>query len=258
MQTNCFSVLTAAAAAVVMVATSMPVRADAMDDRIESSFKQSYIYKQYLKDEDIKISSSGGAVILSGSVSDENNKLIAYNVVSSLPSIKSVDNRIEITGEHPAEKSDTWIGMKVKGMLMYHRNVSAMKTEVNVRDGIVTLKGEAANQAQKSLTAEYAKDIDGVREVKNEMTAAGDHESNTQTIAEKIDDASVTAQVMMALLMHRSTSSVSTKVETKDGEVTLTGMAKNDAEKSLVSKLTSDIQGVVNVKNQMTVEKVEQ
>jgi osmotically-inducible protein OsmY len=36
--------------------------------------------------------------------------------------------------------------------------------------------------------------------------------------------------------------------------VTLTGMAKNAAEKSLVTKLVTDIQGVTSVKNEMTVE----
>ncbi|MGX9728491.1 MAG: BON domain-containing protein [Candidatus Electronema sp. VV] len=245
-----------AAAAVVMVATSTPAMSTEMDDRIESSFKQSFIYKRYLKDEKIKISSREGAVILSGSVSDESGRQMAQNIAEALPNIKSVENQIEITGERPAEKSDIWISMKVKGSLMYHRNVNAMKTEVSVKDGIVTLKGEAASQAQKELTAEYAKDINGVKEVKNEMTTAAAPEPETQTMAEKIDDASVTAQVKMALLTHRSTSSITTKIATKDGEVTLTGIAKNDAEKSLVTKLVTGIQGVVSVKNLMTVEEV--
>jgi osmotically-inducible protein OsmY len=246
------------AAAIALLATGMPAGASETDDRIASSFEKSFVYKKYLKDENVKISSSDGAVILSGSVSDESDRLIAYNIVEALPDVKSVDNRIEITGEHPAEKSDIWIGLKVIGMLMYHRNVNALQTEVSVKDGIVTLNGEADNQAQKTLTAEYAQDIDGVKEVRNEMTIAADDESDTQTIGEKIDDASITAQVMMALLTHRSTSSVNTKVETQNGEVTLTGMAENDAEKSLVSKLVADISGVVDVKNQMTVKEVEE
>jgi|GEM_PF-2451084 len=75
-----------------------------------------------------------------------------------------------------------------------------------------------------------------------------------RTAGAKMDDASVTAQVKTALLTHRSTSSVSTKVTTRDGTVTLTGIANNAAEKSLVTKLVSDIQGVTNVKNEMTVE----
>ena len=47
-----------------------------------------------------------------------------------------------------------------------------------------------------------------------------------------------------------------TGVSTREGEVTLTGTAKNAAEKSLVTKLVSDIQGVTSVKNQMTVEEI--
>ena len=45
-------------------------------------------------------------------------------------------------------------------------------TEVNTKDGIVTLKGDADNQAQKDLTTEYAKDVEGVKDVKNEMTVS--------------------------------------------------------------------------------------
>ena len=86
------------------------------------------------------------------------------------------------------------------------------------------------------------------------MTVAAAPEKAAQTVVEKIDDASVTAQVKTALLTHRSTSSIKTKVETRNGEVTLTGIAKNAAEKSMVTKLVTDIHGVTSVKNQMTVE----
>jgi osmotically-inducible protein OsmY len=86
------------------------------------------------------------------------------------------------------------------------------------------------------------------------MTVAAVPEKAEQTAGEKMDDASITAQIKTALLIHRSTSSVKTKVETRDGEVTLTGIAKNDAEKSLVTKLVTDIKGVTGVNNKMTVE----
>jgi hypothetical protein len=44
-----------------------------------------------------------------------------------------------------------------------------------------------------------------------------------------------------------------TKTETRDGVVTLSGGAANQAEKDLVSKLTRDINGVKSVNNNMTV-----
>ena len=108
--------------------------------------------------------------------------------------------------------------------------------------------------AQKELTTEYAKDIDNVKEVKNEMTVAKTPAKPDETIGEKIDDASITAQVKMSLLSHHSTSALKTKVETTDGVVTLSGVAKNAAEKSLVTKLVTDINGVTSVINNMTIE----
>jgi len=43
----------------------------------------------------------------------------------------------------------------------------------------------------------------------------------------KIDDASITAQVKMTLLYHRSTSALNTSVTTKKGVVILGGKASN-------------------------------
>ena len=66
---------------------------------------------------------------------------------------------------------------------------------------------------------------------------------------EKIDDASITAQVKGSLLARRSTSMLSTKVTTNDGVVTVSGTAKNEAEKALVTKLVTDVNGVQSVVN---------
>jgi len=225
-----------------------------MDNRIEASAKKSYVFKTYLKDDAIKTESTSGAVILTGTVAEASHKSLAQDTVEGLPGVKSVDNQLTVKGESPAEHSDAWIGMKVKSALLFHRNVRASKTDVNVRDGIVILSGEASSQAQKELTTEYAMDIDNVKEVKNEMTVAKTPAAPSETVSEKIDDASITAQVKSSLLSHRSTSALKTKVATTDGVVTLSGIARNSAEKSLVTKLVSDINGVSSVINNMTVQ----
>jgi osmotically-inducible protein OsmY len=74
-----------------------------------------------------------------------------------------------------------------------------------------------------------------------------------RTEGEKLNDASIVAQVKMALATQRSTSNLKPKVEARNGDVTLTGIAQNAAEKSLVTKRVSDVHGVAAVKNEMTV-----
>ena len=238
-------------AAMAMLMISVPVQASKMDDFIESAAKNSYVFKNYLKDDDIKIQSMDGVVSLTGTVSGESHKSLAQETVAGLPGVKSVFNGLEIKGERPAEGSDVWLTAKVKTVLLFHRNVSAM-TEVNTKDGIVTLQGEATSQAQKDLTTEYAKDVEGVKDVKNEMTVAKTMKK-TQTVGGKIDDASITALVKMTLLYHRSTSALNTKVTTSNGIVTLSGKASNAAEKDLATKFAKDVNGVKSVNNRMTI-----
>jgi osmotically-inducible protein OsmY len=241
-------------AASALLLAGAPLRASQTDDRIESSAKKSYVFKHYLTDDSIKTESKNGEVTLTGTVSEQSHIGLASDTVSGLPGVKSVDNRLVVKGEAPAEHSDTWIGLKVKTALLFHRDVSATKTDVNVTDGIVSLSGKASSMAQKELTTEYARDVEGVKDVKNQMTVAKNPAKPDETVGEKIDDASVTAQVKASLLSHRSTSALKTKVETTDGVVTLSGIAKNAAEKSLVTKLATDVNGVSSVVNNMTVD----
>ena len=240
-------------AASALLIGGAPLRASQTDDRIESSAQKSYVFKHYLTDDSIKIESQNGVVTLTGTVTEDSHISLARDTVSGLPDVKSVDNQLTVKGEAPAEHSDTWIAVKVKTALLFHHNVSATKTDVNVTDGIVSLSGKASSMAQKELTTEYAKDVEGVKEVKNQMTVAKNPAKPGETVGEKIDDASVTAQVKASLLSHRSTSALKTKVETMDGVVTLSGIAKNAAEKSLVTKLATDVNGVSSVINNMTI-----
>ena len=239
-----------------LLISSASLRASDTDDRIEASAKKSYVFKTHLKNDSIKTVSKNGAVTLTGTVANSSHKSLAQDTVESLPGVKSVDNQLEVKGETHAEHSDGWISTKVKSTLLFHRNVSARKTDVYVKDGIVSLRGEASSHAQKELTTEYAKDVEGVKEVRNEMTIARTPGKSDETLGEKIDDASITAQVKSSLMSHRSTSALNTKVETTDGVVTLSGKARNAAEKSLVTKLVADINGVKSVINNMTVEAV--
>jgi hyperosmotically inducible protein len=241
-------------ASVVILGTSGALLASQMSDRIESSAKKSYVFMTFLKGDDIKIQTmNDSSVTLTGTVSEWSHRSLAEETVAGLPGVKRVDNKLEAKGGQPDGISDTWIGMKVKFMLLFHRNVSNLKTEVDVKDGIVALHGQASTEAQKELTTEYVKDVEGVKDVKNDMTVEKTKKTTVETVGEDIDDASITAQVKLALLFHRSTSAINIKVETKNGVVTVKGVAKNSAERDLVGKLVTNIKGVKDLKNEITI-----
>jgi osmotically-inducible protein OsmY len=239
--------------AMALFAFSVPVHASTTDDRIELAAKQSYTFKTYLQGDDIKIQSKDGVVSLTGTVSENHHKELALETVAGLPGVKSVDNKLEVKGAPPTANSDAWLLDKVKVTLLFHRSVSYASTNIDVKNGIVTLRGDAASQTQKDLTTEYASDVEGVKGVNNEMTVTKTPEK-TRTVGEIIDDASITAQVKLTLLYHRSTSAINTKVETKSGVVTLYGKASKAAELNLATKLANDVAGVKEVNNRMTIE----
>ena len=241
------------AATSVLLAASTPLRAADTDSRIESSAASSYTFKTCLKDDSIKVKSKDGVVTLTGTVAEASDRSLAENTVASLPGVISVNNQLVVSGTQPAEHSDAWITMKVKTALLFHRNVNATGTTVYTDNGVVTLQGVASSTAQRELTTEYAQDVGNVKEVKNDMTIATTPVMADATIGDKIDDASITAEVKSSLMSHSGTSAMRTGVTTSDGVVTLTGIAQNDAEKSLVTKLATDINGVTSVINNMTI-----
>jgi len=220
------------------------------DRRIETAAKESYNYRTVLEDT-VTVKASDGVVTLTGKVKDKGDKALAEDTVENLPGVSRVKNDIKVESSHP-EKSDGWIAWKIRSRLLVKGNVSATATKVAVVDGVVTLTGHAENEAQKTLTEVYAKEIDGVKSVRNEMVIT-EKSATDETITEKIDDASITTQVKYALLTHKGTSALKTKLDTQDGVVVVTGVARSDAEKALVSKLAQDVRGVKSVTNNMNV-----
>jgi len=238
------ALLLLAASPIALVASSET------DRKIESAAKASYNYRTVLEDH-VKVKASDGIVTLTGAVQDEDDKALAESTVENLPGVMSVKNEIKIKSVYP-EKSDSWMALKIRSRLLVKGNVSATTTKVAVQDGVVTLTGTADNSAQKELTGVYAKEIDGVKSVRNQIEVKAKADSG-ETMGEKIDDASVTSQVKYALLSHKSTSALKTKVTTNDGVVVITGEAASAAEKSLVTKLAEDVRGAKSVNNSMTV-----
>ncbi len=186
------------APAIIMATAVAPLQASDMDRRVESTIKNSYNYKTYLMQDDISVNAAAGVVTLSGMVLSDSDRVLAGETAAGTAGVRSVINELKVKNEQPAEQSDGWITMKVKSALAYHKHVSATGTEVETVGGVVTLKGKVATQAQKELTTEYVKDVDGVKQVDNQQIVVGSQAK--ETVCTQIDDASITAQIKGSLL----------------------------------------------------------
>jgi osmotically-inducible protein OsmY len=285
--------------ATALSAGAVTVFAADRDDQIENTFKSSHIYRTQLKNTDLSVDSDGGVVTLSGKVETEDQKRLAEDTARGIPGVQRINNELRVTNQ-PKEMSDDWIATKVRGSLLFHRNVGITNTNVAVNDGVVTLSGTVENEAEKALAAEYAGDVKGVKRVQNNLQVgrvvdaddrsearassagasgasvdasapsasrasetgtvhyppgvAGDRRtgSSSRTAGDRIDDASITAQLKYALSVRRSTSALRTDVNTNDGVVTIRGEAGNSAEKDLVTQLAQGIEGVREVRNEMS------
>jgi len=236
--------------ALLLTATSLPLAlfASSTDSKIEDAANASYNYRTVLEGR-VSVKSNDGVVTLTGTVLDKDDKALAEDTVENLPGVVKVDNEIEVKAPAP-EHSDEWIALKVRGELLVKANVSATSTKVAVKDGVVILSGTAVNDAQKDLTEIYAKQVDHVKSVRNEIIVVA---PTGPTVGEVVDDASITSQVKFALLSNGATSAVATKVTTVEAVVNISGVADSDAQKALVTKLAQDTRGVKTVVNDMTV-----
>lgn len=170
-------------------------------------------------------------------------------------------------------KPDAWITAKVKSTLAAKKNVKAFGTNVDTREGVVTLRGEVETSAEKDLAGRYVREIEGVRSVNNYLKVRGDagvenRDDDARDAAEDageriegagdravnaIGDAALTGRVKSALAGNRSTRAFGTDVDSKNGRVTLTGTVGSDAERDLAEKVVRGVKGVESVDNRLEV-----
>ena len=221
------------------------------DPRIESETKKSHVFSKLLKGGNLEAQSLDGVVTLTGTVDLEAQRQLAQATATGVQGVKGVENKI-VVAKGSVDNIDTGLFMKLTSTLACHRSASAAGTTVEVKNGVVLIKGKAANEAQRTLMTEYTKDIVEVKDVKNEMTVASDGNPVASMVA-TIDDASIAAQIQMVLLARRSTNLLTPTVTSLDGVVTLSGNAKTMAERNHVETLVLDVNGVNKVVNNMTV-----
>lgn len=136
-----------------------------------------------------------------------------------------------------------------------HLRVTTLKA--SVKDGRATISGNVVETVSKELANEIALGIDGITSVDNRIVVVSGSDDQSvapsNSFAEGVDDATITATVKLKLLWSKHTDELDSKVMTKAGRVTLSGTADSEVAKDLAGRLAMNTRGVVAVRNDLKI-----
>jgi len=120
---------------------------------------------------EIEVEAISDEVTLTGKVSTETEKATAAKIASTVPTVKSVSNKLEVVKEFPdiiTRKQDEIITRYVKERFAQSTTVTAANFEVRTDQGIVSLSGTVRFQVIVLEAAEAARQVPGVKAVRTD------------------------------------------------------------------------------------------
>jgi len=154
------------------------------------------------------------------------------------------------TQRAPGEQiDDAALLTRVKSALVSNPVTEAGEINVDVNRGIVKLSGFVDSSKEKSQAAQVARNVDGVKEVQNDIAVKTENSST----GEVIDDSILTAKVKTALITSPDTKAHQINVETKAGVVQMSGFVDTAAAKAAATTVARSVTGVKDVKNELSV-----
>lgn len=250
--------------ALPMAVAASEMSADLREARQEGSIWTAITLNRHLNPFSIDVDVESGTAILSGTVESDVDRDLAEQVALGIDGIEKVDNRLQVDpATQPREAGserdlarrieDATLTATIKSKLLWNSNTEGMDVNVDTRDGVVTLKGEARSPEAKELAGRLAANTDGVSEVNNllSLSAADSTAGRAQDSADQagaaISDAWISSKVKASYLVSNNLDGLKIDVSTDNGMVRLAGQVPSAAQKELAVETARNIRGVRGV-----------
>ena len=145
------------------------------------------------------------------------------------------------------KSKDEQIKKAVVDMLYWDSRVDASDVNVEVKDGVVTLRGTVPSYGVKEAALFDAWKIPGVKKVNNNSFV------RFPTTAKTLSDSDIETSIAKQLGWNDSTRNENIHVKVKKGEVTLEGHVDAYWKVFRAQQIASDVMGVVDIENKLTV-----
>lgn len=140
------------------------------DAAITASIKTQLTVEHDTKARQINVETQQGVVQLNGFVDSSDARSKAGKIAAGAAGVKQVRNNLEVRAADRTAGvvvDDAMLTGKVEAALVADKRTSAMRVDIETHDGEVQLSGFAKSQAEKDSAVAVARNVDGVRSVKN-------------------------------------------------------------------------------------------
>jgi osmotically-inducible protein OsmY len=212
------------------------------DSEIERDVKEELGWNPDLDAKDIAVSVDGGVVTLTGFVKSYTEKYEAEAAAKRVAGVIAVANDLEVRMPAVDERPDPDIARDAAAALKSQLPVSSEKIKIIVKNGWITLEGQAEWQYQRQTAETAVRRIKGVKGVTNSIVLKP--AAKPTEIKKKIEDAFRRSAELDA---NRIT------VEAHGSEVILKGSVRSWVEREEAERAAWSAPGVTNVDDRLVV-----
>jgi hyperosmotically inducible periplasmic protein len=152
--------------------TTEKVKTDVSDSWLTAKTKIALYGDDRVSGTQINVDTKNGVVSLRGTVDSDAAKAAAGEIAKGVDGVKSVRNNLQVvaaSSKKAVEAKDDDITKGVKNRLAKDGRLKSV--DVRTDAGVVTLQGKVTSVTDSARASEMARQVPGVRSVKNELTS---------------------------------------------------------------------------------------
>lgn len=212
------------------------------NSEIENDVKEELAWNPDLDPKDIAVSVDSGVVTLAGFVKSYTEKYEAEAAAKRVAGVVAVANDLEVRMPAVDERPDPDIARDAVAALKSQLPVSYEKIKVIVKNGWITLEGEAEWQYQRQTSESAVRRIKGVKGVTNSML-----------LKPAVKPTEIKKKIQDAFRRNAELDANRIVVEANGSEVILKGSVRSWVEREEAERAAWAAPGVTNVEDRVVV-----
>jgi len=212
------------------------------DHQLQKDVLENLDYDPAINCSHIGVAARDGLVTLSGHVPSLGEKRAAAISAGQVKGVKAVIDEIAIELPDRCKTPDEIVAERAYSRLVTNRSVPMARVHLEVKDGVVTLRGDVDWQYQRLEAEADLHKLDCIRDVRNELIVKPP--VRLELVRSKVHDA-------LARLAPLDADNI--EIETDGTAVTLTGAVTSWHEKGLAESAVWSVPGGTSVHNKVAV-----